>query len=47
MYKVEFGYYNYPRKERTFATYASAKKFFYAILRNPAVKRAEIISAKV
>jgi len=47
MYKVEFGYYNYPVKERVFATYDAAKKFFYVIQRNPAVKRVELITAKV
>lgn len=47
MYKVEFGYYNYPVKERMFKTYDAAKKFFYAIQRNPAVKRVELITAKV
>jgi hypothetical protein len=43
MYKVEFGYYNYPRKVREFKTYEAAKKFFHAILRNNAVKRVELI----
>lgn len=43
MYKVEFGYYNYPRKTREFATYAAAKGFFNKMLRNSAVKRIELI----
>ena len=47
MYKVEFGYYNYPLKQRMFKTYDAAKKYFYAIQRNPAVKRVELITAKV
>jgi hypothetical protein len=43
MYKVEFGYYNYPKKVREFKTYEAANKFFYVMHRNPAVKRVELI----
>jgi hypothetical protein len=42
MFKVEYGYYNYPMKERMFNTYEAAKKFFYAINKNPAVKRVNL-----
>lgn len=45
MYKVEFAYYNYPFKERLFHTYEEAKKFFYAIRKNPAVKRVNLEKA--
>lgn len=44
MFVVRFGYYNYPKKERTFKTYEAAKKFFYAVGRNSAVKNVELIS---
>ena len=42
MYIVEYGYYNYPRKTKTFETYAAAKGFFYAIGRQKGVGRAEL-----
>ena len=42
MYTVEYGYYNYPKKIRTFKTYESAKKFFYYIGKQNGVKKAEL-----
>lgn len=40
-YVVNYGYFNYPLKERVFPTYEQAKKFFYA-LRDPRIKRKEL-----
>lgn len=45
MFTVEYGYYNYPRKTKTFDTYAAAKGFFYAIARRRGVKRVELKEA--
>jgi hypothetical protein len=45
MYKVEYGYFNYPKKTREFKTYESAKKFFYYIQRQYGVKRTELTEA--
>jgi hypothetical protein len=45
MYKVEYGYFNYPKKTREFKTYESAKKFFYYIGRQYGVKRVELLEA--
>ena len=42
MYTVEYGFYNYPRKAKTFDTYAAAKGFFYAMSRKNGVKRVEL-----
>lgn len=42
MYTVEYGYYNYPRKTKTFETYAAAKGFFYAIGKRNGVKHVEL-----
>lgn len=42
MYTVEYGYYNYPRKTKTFDTYAAAKGFFYAMSRKNGVKHVEL-----
>ena len=42
MYTVKYGYYNYPRKTKTFETYESAKKFFYYIGKRNGVKRVEL-----
>jgi len=44
MFKVEYTYYNYPRKTREFKTYESAKKFFYYIMRQPGVRRTELLA---
>ena len=43
MYKVEYAYYNYPRKERMFDTYKAACGFFHRIRRANGVKVAELI----
>lgn len=42
MYTVEYGYYNYPRKTKSFDTYAAARGFFNAIGRAAGVKRVEL-----
>jgi hypothetical protein len=42
MFVVEYGYYNYPRKIKTFTDHAAAKIFFYSIVKQNAVKRAEL-----
>jgi hypothetical protein len=42
MFTVEYGYYNYPRKTKTFDNYASAKSFFYAIGKQNGVRRVEL-----
>ena len=44
MYKVEYGYFNYPRKTRKFNSYESARKFFYYIQRQSGVKRVELVN---
>jgi hypothetical protein len=43
MFKVEYTYYNYPRKVREFKNYYQAKNFFYAIMNKTGVKRTELI----
>jgi len=45
MFKVEYTYYNYPRKTREFKTYESAKKFFWFIQKKSGVKRTELKEA--
>lgn len=42
MWTVEYGYYNYPRLNKTFESYAMAKKFFNFILKKNGVKRVEL-----
>ena len=42
MWTVEYGYYNYPRLNKKFDSYQSAKKFFHFIIRKNGVKRAEL-----
>ena len=42
MFKVEYGYYNYPMKERMFDNYEAAKKFFYFIGKKNGVKRVNL-----
>ncbi len=43
MYTVEYKYYNYPSKIKTFETYESAKKFFYYIMKQNGVKKTALI----
>lgn len=43
MYTVEYGYYSYPRKTKTFENYAAARTFFHAIRRQPGVRRVELV----
>ena len=43
MFKVEYGYYNYPKKIRYFKTYESAKKYFYYIGKQNGVKKVELV----
>jgi hypothetical protein len=45
MWMVEYSYYNYPRLNKTFKTYESAKKFFYFIQKKNGVKRTELKEA--
>ena len=42
MFKVEYGYYNYPKKIRYFKTHESAKKYFYYIGKQNGVKKVEL-----
>jgi|TARA_B100001057_G_scaffold482520_1_gene558009 hypothetical protein len=42
MFKVEYGYYNYPKKVRYFKTHESAKKYFYYIGKQNGVKKVEL-----
>lgn len=42
MYIVEYGYYNYPRKIKTFDNHAAAKIFFYSIVKQKGVGRVEL-----
>jgi hypothetical protein len=42
MYTVEYGYYSYPRKTKTFDNYTAAKIFFYSIVKQKGVNRAEL-----
>ena len=44
MWKVEYGYYNYPRLTKEFKSYESAKKFFYFIMKKNGVKRVELLA---
>lgn len=41
MYEVKYNYYRY-QNEKKFDTYEAAKKFFYVIRKNPAVKYVEL-----
>lgn len=43
MYRVEYGFFNYPRKTKAFDTYAEAKAFFWAIMGKNGVRRVELI----
>ena len=42
MYKVTYKIFGKYVNEKTFDTYETAKKFFYAINKNPAVKRVNL-----
>lgn len=42
MYAVEYNYYNYPSKIKTFDNRDAAKKFFWYIGKRPGVKKAEM-----
>lgn len=42
MYQVEYAYYNYPRKAKSFETYKAARGFFNRIRRATGVKVAEL-----
>lgn len=42
MYTVEYNYYNYPSKIKTFDNGDAAKKFFWYIGKRPGVKKAEM-----
>lgn len=42
MFVVEYGYYNYPRKTKTFDSYVAAKGFFNRMVRVSGVKRIEL-----
>lgn len=43
MYNVVYTYYNYPRQNKSFNTYAAAKGFYNRIVRSPGVRRAELV----
>ena len=43
MYKVEYTYYNYPKKTKTFETYKAALGFFKRIRMAKGVRIAELI----
>jgi hypothetical protein len=43
MFRVDYGYFNYPMKERLFNNYEDAKKFFYVIRKRYGVKRVELV----
>lgn len=42
MYTVTYGYYNYPKKTRSFETYKQARGFFNTIRYQKGVRRAEL-----
>ena len=44
MFKVQYRYYNYEMRQKTFDDYAQAKQFFYTIKAQKGVRYTELIA---